>query len=360
MARVECSTSINGIYCVCDYNAYPVGNYPNIVMRIDYSFRVRMVYAQNSISGYTRFWFHTNSHTVNIPYTAGAVTTGVLASGSVDISWGSGASVTHVPGYGIDLPGATGPGSGGSGSSTVSITSTIPAPTKYECGNPRGITPTSATIDYYLTNKNNYWRVYLWDKLSGKTWNVSPDTGNGTANLTGLNPETNYQITTKVVDRSGNVKYTGVVFATFTTLTDQLKLCFNNSGSFKIARVFYNQGGIIKKVKKGFINQEGTIKRFKNAGSTTKSSLSNIVMMALNEAAQEEQYQVIQNNPYIEILDDRNEYEYEYGLKYKYKDILYFCEDFNADDPTQSYGEKFTSRFTPNYLVDRKFRVVVE
>ena len=82
-------------------------------------------------------------------------------------------------------------------------------------------------------------------------------------------------------------------------------------------------------------------------------------MMALNEAAQEEQYQVIQNNPYIEILDDRNEYEYEYGLKYKYKDILYFCEDFNADDPTQSYGEKFTSRFTPNYLVDRKFRVVV-
>ena len=41
MARVECSTSINGIYCVCDYNAYPVGNYPNIVMRIDYSFRVR-------------------------------------------------------------------------------------------------------------------------------------------------------------------------------------------------------------------------------------------------------------------------------------------------------------------------------
>ena len=56
MARVECSPSINGIYCVCDYNSYPVGNYPNIVMRIGYSFRVRMVYAQNSISGYTGFW----------------------------------------------------------------------------------------------------------------------------------------------------------------------------------------------------------------------------------------------------------------------------------------------------------------
>lgn len=360
MARVECSTSINGIYCVCDYNAYPVGNYPNIVMRIDYSFRVRMVYAQNSISGYTRFWFHTNSHTVNIPYTAGAVTTGVLASGSVDISWGSGASVTHVPGYGIDLPGATGPGSGGSGSSTVSITSSIPAPTKYDCSNPRNITPTSATIDYFLTNKNNYWRVYLWDKLSGKTWNVSPDTGNGTANLTGLNPETNYQITTKVVDRSGNVKYTGGVFATFTTLTDQLKLYSNDSETLKIARVFYNKGGIIKKVKKGFINQNGTIKRFKNAGSTAQISLESAMPMSISMEQEESQYEVIKEISYIEILDDRNEYEYEYGLTYKYKDILYFCEDFTADDPTQSYGKKFTSRFTPNYLVDRKFRVVVE
>ena len=214
--------------------------------------------------------------------------------------------------------------------------------------------------DYYLTNKNNYWRVHLWDKLSEKTWNVSPDNENGTVILTDLIPETNYQITTKVLDRSGNVEYTGGVFATFTTLTDQLKLCFNNSGSLKIARVFYNQGGIIKKVKKGFINQNGTINRFKNAGSTVQNSLASAMLMSISMDQEESQYEVIQEISYIEIFDDRNEYEYEYGLTYKYKDIIYFCEDFAADDPTQSYGKKFTSRFTPNYLVDRKFRVVVE
>lgn len=265
MARVECGTTISGIYCVCDYSAYPVGNYPNIVMRIDYQFRVRMAYAQNSISGYTNFWFHTKKHNVNIPYTVGAVTTGVLASGSVDISWGSGVSVTHAPGYGIELPGPSGPGSGGSGSSTVSITSSIPAPTRYDCDNPRNITPTSATIDYHLSNKNNYWRVYLWDKISGKTWNVSPDNGNGTVTLTDLDPETNYQITTKVVDRSNIVRYTGGVFATFKTLTDQLKLYFNDNGVLKVARVFYNQNGTIKKVKKAFTNIGGTIKMVSNA-----------------------------------------------------------------------------------------------
>ena len=356
MARVECSTSVNGIYCVCDYNAYPVGNYPNIVMRIDYSFRVRMAYAQNSIAGYTKFWFHTKSHTVNIPYTAGAVTTGVLASGSIDISWGSGVSVTHVPGYGIELPGATGPGSGGSGSSTVSITSSIPAPIRYDCSNPRNITPTSATIDYYLTNKNNYGRVYWWDKTSDKGWSVSPDNGNGTVILTDLNPETNYQITTKVVDRKDTVRYTGGVFATFTTLTDQLKLALNIDGVLKVVKAFYNQDGLIKKVKKGFINQNGFILRFKNAVSTEQIGTANARMISLSLDSEE----AVQDNSYIEVFDDRNEYEYEYGLMYKYKNILYLCEDFLADDPTESFGEIFKSRFTPNYLIGRKFKVVDE
>ena len=349
-------TNTGGINMVVDISTSIQGNYPNAKLRVNFGVYFTAQYYQNSLvwNGAT-FYFDGTGFSLSVNgYGAGRYpSSGYTCSGYKEYSLGNDYTLTKS----ISVSTAFG---NFSSSGELSASGSIAAPTKYDCSNPRNITPKSATIDYYLTNKNNYWRIYLWDKLSGKTWNVSPDNGNGTVTLTDLNPETNYQITTKVVDRSGNVKYTGDVFATFTTPTDQLKLCFNNSGSFKIARVFYNQGGIIKKVKKGFINQNGTINRFKNAGSTTKSSLSNIVMMALNEAAQEEQYQVIQNNPYIEILDDRNEYEYEYGLTYKYKDILYFCEGFAADDPTQSYGEKFTSRFTPNYLVDRKFRVVVE
>jgi len=68
----------------------------------------------------------------------------------------------------------------------------------------------------------------------------------------------------------------------------------------------------------------------------------------------------VKDNSYIEVFDDRNEYEFEYGLTYKYKNILYLCEECSADDPTESYGEHFKSRFTPNYLIGRKFKVVDE
>ena len=349
-------TNTGGINMVVDISTSIQDNYPNAKLRVNFGVYFTAQYSQNSLvwNGAT-FYFDGTGFSLSVNgYGAGRYpSSGYTCSGYKEYSLGNDYTLTKS----ISVSTAFG---NFSSSGELSASGSIAAPTKYECGNPRDITPASATIDYYLTNKNNYWRVYLWDKLSGKTWNVSPDTGNGKANLTGLNPETNYQITTKVVDRNGIVRYTGGVFATFTTLTDQLKLCFNNSGSLKIARVFYNQGGIIKKVKKGFINQNGTINRFKNAGSTAQTSLESAMLMSLSMEQEESQYEVIQEISYIEIFDDRNEYEYEYGLKYKYKDILYFCEDFVADDPKQSYGEKFTSRFTPNYLVDRKFRVVVE
>lgn len=349
-------TNINGITMVVDVNTSISGNYPNIKCRVNFGVYFNAAYSQNLLqwSGATFYFDGTGfSLSVNGRGAGRYPSSGYACSGSKEYNFGSSYNFSKN----INVSVAFG---NFSSSGTLTASASIPSPSRYECGNPRNITYNSATIDYFLSNNNNYWRVYLWDNLSGKTWNVYPDTGNGTANLTGLNPETNYQITTKVVDRNGAVVYTGGVFATFKTLEDQLKLTLNVGGTLKIVKAFYNQGGKIKKVKKGFINQGGTIKRFKNAGSTTKSSLSNIVMMALNEAAEEEQYQVIQKNPYIEIFDDRNEYEYEYGLTYKYKDILYFCEDFAADNPTKSYGVKFKSRFTPNYLVDRKFKVVVE
>lgn len=255
-------TNAGGINMVVDISTSIQGNYPNAKLRVNFGVYFTAQYSQNLLvwNGAT-FYFDGTGFSLSVNgYGAGRYpSSGYTCSGYKEYSLGNAYTLTKS----INVSTAFG---NFSSSGNLSASGSIAAPTKYECGNPRDITPTSATIDYYLTNKNNYWRVYLWDKVSGKTWNVSPDTGNGTANITGLNPETNYQITTKVVDRNDIVRYTGGVFATFTTLTDQLKLPFNADGTIKVAKVFYNENGTIKKVKKGFINQDGTIKRLKNAG----------------------------------------------------------------------------------------------
>lgn len=256
-------TNTNGITMVVDVNTSIVGNYPDVKCRVNFGVYFNAAYSQNLLqwSGATFYFDGTGfSLSVNGSGAGRYPSAGYACSGSKEYSLGNSSSFSKSIGV------STAFGNFAS-SGTLSAGASIPAPTRYDCGNPRNITYNSATIDYFLSNNNNYWRVYLWDKLSGKTWNVSPDTGNGTANLTGLNPETNYQITTKVIDRNGAVVYTGGVFATFKTLEDQLKLTLNVGGTLKIVKAFYNQDGKIKKVKKGFINQGGVIKRFKNAGS---------------------------------------------------------------------------------------------
>ena len=229
MTRKDCGSNTSGIHMMVDYWTELVGSWPNILMRWHYSMFIKEDYWQNSLQwNEAVFMFHTNQHTFNVNL-SGATQTGVLAAGVLDLPFGNG-------------------------------------PSAYECSNPRNINPFDAVIDYKLSNVRNYWRVYLWCAITGKTWNVSPDNGNGSIKVTGLNPESSYKITTKVVDRNGTVQYTGGVYASFTTPADQLKIAFNQGGRVKVARVYYNHNGTIKKVKKVYRNINGSVKKGVNYG----------------------------------------------------------------------------------------------
>lgn len=259
MTRKDCGSNTSGIHMMVDYWTELVGNWPNIKMRWHYSMFIKEDYWQNSLQwNGAVFMFHTNKHTFNINL-SGATQTGVLAAGVLDLPFGNGPSVYHTPGCSTSFGNF-------SASGVIGESQSVGGPSVYECGNPRNINPFDAAIDYKLSNVRNYWRVYLWCAITGKTWNVSPDNGNGSIKVTGLNPESSYKITTKVVDRNGTVQYTGGVYASFTTPADQLKIAFNQGGRVKVARVYYNHNGTIKKVKKVYRNINGSVKKGVNYG----------------------------------------------------------------------------------------------
>lgn len=57
-------------------------------------------------------------------------------------------------------------------------------------------------------------------------------------------------------------------------------------------------------------------------------------------------------------LSMSNQYTYTFGEYYDDEGVKYICKDVNALNPTESYGETFTSKFKPKYLVGRYFEVV--
>lgn len=259
MGRADCGSNIHGIHMYVDYWTELINDWPNIKMRWHYSMFFKADYSANSLAwDGAVFMFHTNRHVFNVNM-YGATQTGVLASGVLDLPFGNGPSVYHTPGCSTSFGNF-------SASGVLGESQSVAGPSTYHAENPRNVNPFDAVVDYKLSNVRNYWRVYLWDSYHDKTWNVSPDNASGSIKLTGLNPETSYHITTKVVDRNGTVQYTGGVYAAFTTPADQLKIAFNQNGRLKIVRVFYNDNGTIRKVKKVYRNINGNIKKGVNFG----------------------------------------------------------------------------------------------
>lgn len=133
--------------------------------------------------------------------------------------------------------------------------------------------------------------IYQWS-VEGEKW---IDANHETSiTLDNLNPETTYTFKVRIVDNYGTASdYASVQF---TTLADQVKLAcnsivyqdilLNNSGDeittksgeniyvektsdagvLKQAKLWYNDNGVIKKVKKAYYNDNGTIKVHKNYG----------------------------------------------------------------------------------------------
>lgn len=137
-----------------------------------------------------------------------------------------------------------------------------------------------ATIDHYEYSLDN------------SNWiNVGTDTQ---INLDNLRPETSYTLYVRIVDNFGS-KSDNATFS-FKTLVDQLKIAYNTNfyqteiltkdgvdilakngdnlivdtigkERLRTAKVFYNDNGVIKKVKAAYYNKKGNIQHYKNYGN---------------------------------------------------------------------------------------------
>lgn len=257
MATHDISTSVRGVYLRVKYNVYVDGNYPSITMRVTYSTcfyfpnggTVQWNGAYMNVGGDNRQFSINHS---------GPGESATCTSGTLRYGFGNSQSKTQRISVYTKFGNILADGA-------FTVSASIPGPSTYQIDDVSEITPFTARVNYRLSNVRNYWRIRVKDTISGKTWSVNPDNGNGTSVLTNLKPETKYSLKAEVLNRSGGVSYTGVGVE-FTTIADQLKLAFNQSGNLKMARVFYNDNGVIKKVKKCYVNQNGSIKRVKNYG----------------------------------------------------------------------------------------------
>lgn len=165
--------------------------------------------------------------------------------------------------------------------------------------------PSRGTVSY--TSLTPFGATFIWSGFSIKDgatdyiyqWSVEEekwiDANHKTSiTLDNLKPETTYTFKIRIVDNYGTASdYASVQF---TTLADQVKLAcnsimyqdvlLNNSGDeittksgeniyvekpsdagvLKQAKLWYNDNGVIKKVKKAYYNDNGTIKVHKNYG----------------------------------------------------------------------------------------------
>lgn len=137
-----------------------------------------------------------------------------------------------------------------------------------------------ATIDHYEYSLDN------------SNWiNVGTDTQ---THLDNLSPETSYTLYVRIVDNFGSKS--DIATFDFKTLVDQFKIAYNSNTyeeniltkdgvdilakngdnlivdvlgieRLRTARVFYNDNGVIKKIKAAYYNKKGNIQHYKNYGN---------------------------------------------------------------------------------------------
>lgn len=156
-----------------------------------------------------------------------------------------------------------------------------------------GVTPHGGMFGWYGFSVNEGATIDHYEySLDNSNWiNVGTDTH---IYLDNLNPETSYTLYVRIVDNFGS-KSDSATFS-FKTLVDQLKIAYNSNTyeeniltkdgvdildkngdnlivdvlgreRLRTARVFYNDNGVIKKVKAVYFNKKGNILRHTNYGS---------------------------------------------------------------------------------------------
>ena len=166
---------------ICNTSSELIGNYPSITFRIHYNFQVRLTnYGSWYYNGF-RLNFHNKSHSVNLAcsFGSGGGTTGVLASGYVDLPI-AGQTTNHAPGFSCSGP--------FSGNGIARESQTIPNGTL--SSNIVSYNHNSCVINVSMSSPRNYFYTLIYNDTDKKVAIYSAANGNNT--ITGLSPGKSY------------------------------------------------------------------------------------------------------------------------------------------------------------------------
>lgn len=176
---------------------------------------------------------------------------------------------------------------------STSFTTLNPEKPNVGCIECTRLTPFGGMFAWYGFSVNEGATIDRYEySLDNSNWiNVGTDTQ---INLDNLSPETSYTLYVRIIDNFGS-KSDNATFS-FKTLVDQLKIAYNTNlyqteiltkdgvdilakngdnlivdtigkERLRTAKVFYNDNGVIKKIKAAYYNKKGNIQHYKNYGN---------------------------------------------------------------------------------------------
>lgn len=272
------NTGIPGISFRVDCGNSITGTYPDVKHRVSYTIYLQHAYSANSLQyNGAVINFGGNSHSVNI-YASGSGEW-ALASGTLEYTF---ATNNRVDSRNIHF--STNFGNiYASGSQTESATISIPNIKDIE------LSSTYNSVTYKATLESNPYNFYTIKATLDNTSKIGTD-----GIFEGLMSDKEYEVNCYVIYRGDtSVLLENHVRKSIKTLVNQLKLAYNTNlyqteiltkdgvdilakngdnliagtigkERLRTAKVFYNDNGVIKKIKAAYYNKKGNIQHCKN------------------------------------------------------------------------------------------------
>lgn len=266
--RVDCRNSITGTY-------------PDVKHRVSYTIYLQQADSENSTQyNGAVLNFGGNSHSVNIDVSGAGEW--ALASGTLEYTF---ATNNRVDSRNIHFS-TNFKNVSASGSQTESATISIPNIKDIE------LSSTYNSVNYKVTLESNPYDFYTIKAILDNTSKIGTD-----GIFEGLMSDKGYEVNCYVIYRGDtSVLLNNPVSKSIKTLVDQFKLAYNTNlyqteiitkdgvdilakngdnlivdtigkDRLRTAKVFYNDNGVIKKVKAAYYNKKGNIQHYKNYGN---------------------------------------------------------------------------------------------
>lgn len=266
--RVDCRNSITGTY-------------PDVKHRVSYTIYLQQAYSENSMQyNGAVLNFGGNSHSVNID--ASGAGEWALASGTLEYTF---ATNNRVDSRNIHFS-TNSENVSASGSQTESATISIPNIKDIE------LSSTYNSVTYKATLESNPYYFYTIKATLDNASKIGTD-----GIFEGLMSDKGYEVNCYVIYRGDtSVLLNNPVSKYIKTLVNQLKIAYNTNlyqteiltkdgvdilakngdnlildtigkERLRTAKVFYNDNGVIKKVKAAYYNKKGNIQHYKNYGN---------------------------------------------------------------------------------------------